>query len=409
MREGLPVCSRHPGAHVTLSGRYGPDGARRQLYRCVSDDGSAHRFVGPLGRRMLTHPTTCDACETQLHAHEGPAAPLRHTYAIREVAAALVAVANGATYAEAAETVRNLAGRPAAKKGFGSQVVGAWVETLGPVVCAPYAEAEWPETLVCDATAFSYRDHTTDRRRPAFAVLAIVGYEPGRPPRVVALHATHRANQKGWTEAFSRLPGTPTMVVSDQSQATANALAACWPANPPFLFACEHHLRKNALAYLDLYGLAQEGNSVFGALTTAFTSPAAWTAFRRRAGRYLRISTWAKSVDALVRAQAAARPSLPQIHSNSAVEATIRKVRASIAPRSYALRNKERTNRLLDLMRVAMCGKASEVAFAHYIREALLDGLVLPKQMSIVDVGTGPVSRRRATVSQPAPKPSLWR
>lgn len=143
MREGLPVCSRHPGAHVTLRGRYGPAGARRQLYRSVSDDGTAHRFVGSLARRMLTHPSTCDTCETRLHVHEGPATPLRHTYAVREVAAALVAVANGATYAQAAEMVRDLAGRRATKKGFGSQVVGAWVETLGPVVCAPYGEAGW--------------------------------------------------------------------------------------------------------------------------------------------------------------------------------------------------------------------------------------------------------------------------
>lgn len=74
-----------------------------------------------------------------------------------------------------------------------------------------------------------------------------------------------------------------------------------------------------------------------------------------------------------------------------------------------ARRNKERTNRLLKLMRVAINGKASEIAFAHSIREALLAGLVLPKQMSIVDVGTGPASCRRASARRPAPKPSLWR
>ena len=197
--------------------------------------------------------------------------------------------------------------------------------------------------------------------------------------------------------------------MSDQSQATANALAARWPANPPCLFACEHHLRKNAQAYLNLYGLTQEGNSVFEALRMAFTSPAARTAFRRRAGRFIRISTWAQSVDALVRVQATARPSLPQIHSNSAVEATLPKVRASNCPRSYALHTKERTDRLLELMWVAMNGKVSEVAFAHSTCEALLTGLVLPKQMSIVDVGAGPVSRRRDAASGPAPKPSLWR
>lgn len=408
MRDGLPTCSRHPGSHVTLGGHYGPPAARRQLYRCVPDAGTSHTFAGPLGRRMLAHPTTCDTCETHLHPHEGPASPQRHTYTIREVATALNAVAHGESYAQAAETVRELAGRRATRPGFGAQVVGAWVETLGPVVCAPYAESSWTETIVCDATAFSFRNHTTDRRQHAFSVLAIVGYEHTGGPRVLALHATHRANDAGWLEAFSRLGGTPRMVVSDQAQATANALVSRWPVNAPFLYYCEHHLRKNALARLDIYGLAQNDNPVFAALGSAFTSPQAWTTFRRQAGRHTRIRSWALSVDAIVKSQSAQRPLLPYVRSNSAVEDTLRKLRAAIAPRAWSLRNKERTNRMLELMRVRMNNQASEAAFAHTIREALMNGLILPGQMRIVDAGTGPVIRRRTPAGQSVPKPSLW-
>jgi hypothetical protein len=101
---------------------------------------------------MLAVSSDCDMCETRLETYEGPPTPRGYYFTVHEVAAALFAVDKGASYSEAAETARLTVGRPLLTTHHCGQLVGNWVETLAPVVTAPYAETAWPETVLCDDT-----------------------------------------------------------------------------------------------------------------------------------------------------------------------------------------------------------------------------------------------------------------
>ena len=53
----------------------------------------------------------------------------------------------------------------------GAQLVGNWTEVLSPVVAAEFAENEWPETMVLDATMV-HGDEPKDRRQDPGVQLA---------------------------------------------------------------------------------------------------------------------------------------------------------------------------------------------------------------------------------------------
>ena len=103
-----------------------------------------------LSRQVLPAGHTCNACESDLAPHQGPASPPT----VREAAAALVAIGSGLTYTEAAQHARARAGPPAAAVGLVAQLAANWMEALTPVVAASHQETAWPETIVCDATRF---------------------------------------------------------------------------------------------------------------------------------------------------------------------------------------------------------------------------------------------------------------
>ena len=106
---GLPVCPRgHESAKVVRDGAQKRGGRERQRYRCVLADGSYHRFVGAVShtRGDGKH---CDECDRPLTVDGGPVAPWRSRYLVKEVAAALWAIAGGASYTDAALRVRRRA------------------------------------------------------------------------------------------------------------------------------------------------------------------------------------------------------------------------------------------------------------------------------------------------------------
>jgi hypothetical protein len=80
---------------VRFDGRYGKPGHRRQLYRCVPGNGDRpHRFTELLPREEAWR-DACEACERQVHLHEGPHAARRYQFVARGIAEALVAVGAG--------------------------------------------------------------------------------------------------------------------------------------------------------------------------------------------------------------------------------------------------------------------------------------------------------------------------
>jgi hypothetical protein len=85
------ACPRpdHAGSRVRFDGRYGKPGHRRQLYRCVPGNGDRpHRFTELLPREEAWR-DACEACERQVHLHEGPHAARRYQFVARGIAEAL--------------------------------------------------------------------------------------------------------------------------------------------------------------------------------------------------------------------------------------------------------------------------------------------------------------------------------
>ncbi len=398
-RAGIPLCPRHPTSHVVRHGTYGKPGARRQLYLCQPNAGAPHSFSGALARRMLEHGAECDACESHLEPHQGPPTPRRFDFTVREAAEALVSVANGVSYTLAAEAAWASSGRQMGEDDRRPQLAANWVETLTPIATAPLAETTWPETIVCDTTSFQYTDQDTERNRQAFAVMAVWGYEAGDTRgRLWKVHASHRAKEADWRRVFDLLPGAPDLVVCDGAGAISRAVAAKWPqvsnrANwspagaEPFVFRCEYHLRRNALGALAGYEL-HNNEQLLGLLDKAFVSPQGWAAFRRAVAEHISVDAWCDGVDVQVRSQSSWRARLPQVHSNGAVEAAIVAVREAIGTRHAVLRNKYRTNQMLELVRAAINRRANVADLARTLRTDLGGGAMTLHQLSCVDHGT---------------------
>lgn len=353
---------------MRLNGRYGKEPHRRQMYRCFPSDGSPpHNFAGPSPRFVATE-TTCPGCENPVASHEGPRAARRYDFPVAQAVAALVMVGQGVSYTEAADRtrVRNHRGRLVS----GAQLVGNWVEVLGPVVTAAASENSWPETVVLDSTWFQVRNTWTGTNSRAFSVLGAYGYPAGGPGRTWALHATPQARSADWQSFLRSLPGEPRMVICDSDRAIRAAVKKVWPHS--FVKLCEHHLRVGAIGALGPYGLTAYGDPVMELLNEAFHTATAWRRFAAAVkGRGIVAEQWVEDHDEVVRSQARRRRHLPQHHSTGALDEVLAKVREFMEPRAFCYRNAERTNRMLELVRLRLNRADDPTAYAAAIRAHL--------------------------------------
>ena len=89
---------------MSKDGTYGK--RKRQRYRCTDPaTGQFHRFVPELPR-LVVESGTCDTCDNHVHTHQGPVALPGGLYEVREIAQALVLLAQGQTYTETARVIR---------------------------------------------------------------------------------------------------------------------------------------------------------------------------------------------------------------------------------------------------------------------------------------------------------------
>ena len=75
-------------------------------------------------------------------------------------------VGQGVSYTETADRIRVRNRRQRFEAG--AQLVANWTEVLSPVVAAQFAETEWPETVVLDATWFMVTNRRTGDTTQAF-------------------------------------------------------------------------------------------------------------------------------------------------------------------------------------------------------------------------------------------------
>lgn len=365
---------------MTLYGRYGKAPNLRQMLRCHPADGSPpHKFAG----RMLSRTGACDYCENPVAAHQGPRVVRRYDFPVVRAAEALVRVGQGVSYTDVADRLRARTDR----RQFtgGAQLVANWVEVLGPVVASPHAETAWPETVVLDGTWFMVENTWTGRGSRAFAVLGVYGYPAGpERGRTWALKARSSATKRDWAAILRSLGGRPRMVISDDDPAQLGAVETVWPGVHVAL--CEHHLRTGALRTYRTYGLEHD-EEMLALLRSAFRSPIGWRAFKAGvAGAGLSVEEWVERYDAQMVVQTERRARMPDHHSTGALERSLTEVRRFVGPRAYCYRNAERTNRMLELVRLRLNKVDDPNAYAAAIR-AYLDANSgrLPRQGYIRD------------------------
>lgn len=381
------VCPRpeHAGSRVRFDGQYGAPEHRRQYYKCVPANGDRpHRFTEVLPREQ-SWKDACELCERDVDFHEGPHAARKYQFVARGIAEALVAIGAGATYRQAAGVARERAKRLRTDPQTGElrlsrhgSLVMDWVEVFAPVVFEAQRPRTWPASgsLLLDDVPFRMRDPSSGRHRIAFRVFAAMGYDAGRP-RIWRLQALTSKSQPDWEAFLGSLGGAPPRVVCDNDGGLTNAVRARFPDAE--LYLCEWHLR-HALERLMAKIRTDEGDrevidELLSQVEAAFTGPSFWTPFleRAHAAGIPRLSDWLNTTGQIVEEQFARRgprstrpPDRPL--STSPLDAFINPIRASIQPRAYGLKNRQRTNRMLMLMQLHANGQDDVHAYTHRIR-----------------------------------------
>lgn len=379
----------------------------RQRFRCIGDvvnerTGEVrgfHRFAPELPR-LLVEAGVCDTCDSEVHRHAGPVVSRTYAFPVREVAAAFVAVGTGASYLQAADRARVAARRARLPGERGGALVAEWLDLLAPVVISPYAESEWPETLVLDSTRYIVENVRTGTQTLAFNVLGAYGYPTHGRPRVWALHATHHARARDW-EHFLRsldIANPPRLVITDGADEIRNGVRQVWPEQPsaslpvPFVARCEHHLRGNVVDALAEDRVDHFGSRRMDALNEAFRSVAGWEKFTGTVtSKQSATTAWLAANGGSVAIQVAVRHLLPCHHSTAALDQRLGRVRDFLDSRSFVLRNKRRTNLMLGLIRNHLNGMDLEREYIAQLRGHLADpASELRSQRGGYDRGAGP-------------------
>ncbi|MGI8904295.1 MAG: hypothetical protein ACR2IP_11715 [Solirubrobacteraceae bacterium] len=406
--KAMAVCPRpeHAGSRVRFDGRYGAPEHRRQLYKCVPANGDRPHCFTEVQPREESWSAACGSCERDVAFHEGPHAARKYQFVARGIAEALVMVGAGSTYRDAALVSRERAKRlrvgPGGEPRFSrhGSLVMDWVEVFAPVVFEPYRPTAWPESgsLLLDDLPFRVRDPRTGRHRIAFRVFAAMGYERGRA-KLWRLEARTTKSQANWEAFLGALPGAPPRVVCDNDHGLTNAVGARFPDAE--LYLCEWHLR-HALERL-MGKLRNEQpehqeaiDELLADVEAAFTGPSFWAPFVERchAAGIARLSDWLDDTGRIVedqfgrRGPRASRPADMPL-STSPLDGYTNPIRASITPRAYGLKNRERTNRLLMLMQLHANRQDDVNAYIGQIRERLDANQGRPSiaRRAVVDVG----------------------
>ncbi len=408
-------CPEHAGSRVKLDGTYGKVDHRRQRYKCSPrGGGKPHVFTEVMPREESWH-GACDHCERRVERREGPKAPRHYHFVARGIAEALGAVGGGATYMQASRVARDRARRFRVDPESGEvresdhgQLVADWVELFAPLVFEPHKPAFWPPegSLLLDHLPFRVRALDANGKRipagqVAFDVFCAVGYRAGKPKlwRAEAFTSAHPAN---WSAFLGSLPGEPKRVVCDAHGGMLRAIEARWPSAE--LHQCEWHLQ-HALERLLAKEIRNSPSEELEELRTraegALTGPSFWRPFVRaaRAAENESLDRWIAVTDPIIERQFARRGRSSERPADmplttAALEQLARPITAALHPRRYALKNRERLNRLLMLLQLHVNGQDDVQGYAKTIRTWLEAN------------GGRPTAYRRA-IADPAGVPSL--
>jgi len=374
-----PTCQRpdHEDYEVVRDGIQHRDQRARQRWRCVAPDGTFHRFLGALSITR-TDEGVCPTCERPYVPSEGPTSPARYEYLVREIAGALVAIGSGDTYTQVAEQLRIRAwGNRQWKRKNSTHPQGAlvaeWLAQYGPVVAAPYAETEWPDTLVLDSTRFMHTDRETGVSSELFCVFFAYGYpSDGTKARMWKMAASVSDTGQDWADFLATLPGKPRVIVCDDDSNIKAGIRSHWYRGRGVLIhSCEYHLYQRAHKAMDSDKVPDD-SPVRQALRVAFHSLKEWDVLRDavRIEGAPTLKKWMSQKNTMVTRQLARRAEV-SVYSNGAVEAPIRVIRRDLESRAWYFRNRARMDLLLEVMRLHLNQVATPETYAQAIREHL--------------------------------------
>ena len=397
----------HAGSKTKLDGTYGKPGHRRQRYKCRPKAAKPHVFTELLPREESWH-GVCDHCERQVDRREGPKAPRHFQFVARGIAEALGAVGSGDTYMQASRVARDRARRfrydsetGEVRESAHGQLVADWVELFAPVVYAPHRPTSWPAhgSLLLDHIPFRVRAENEEGvgipgGTVAFDVFCAVGYRAGKP-RLWHAEAFCSAHPANWSAFLASLEGEPGRVVCDAHRGMTQAITERWPQAE--LHQCEWHLQ-HALRRLLRKEIRKDNNpelkDLYERAEGALAGPNFWRPFAAAAGELDNesLERWIAVNGPTIEAQFDRRPPPSKRPAEtplttSALEQLTRPIASALYPRRYALKNRERLNRLLLLMVLHINGDDDVQAYSRTIRAWLErnDGRPTDRRRSIAD------------------------
>ncbi len=277
----------------------------RQRFLCrfelASGEVGEHRYRGEPMPRLMTASALCPDCGQPVEDWYGERVFPNYHFTAEPIADALVKIASGDSYRQAAQSLRLLAGAASGSKE--ASVVQRLTEVLAPILHQALAPQAWPEggLLAVDAVRFNllgrhkYEGESTgltvehaigdllemfdpdeaedqEAKRdlakflppdqtertgiqggvPNWQILGAYGYpvdSKGTIPRSAnagqpwLFRAYHGGDALTWAHFFRQLPGTPAYVISDMAPAIGLGVELAWPdpATRPKLLICEYH------------------------------------------------------------------------------------------------------------------------------------------------------------------------
>lgn len=390
-----PECPRkeHKHSNVLRYGYHGHNGHQRPRWKCIPANGDKpHEFSETLPRQT-THSGFCEECERGYAHHEGPQSASEYSFSIREVAAGLIRVGQGAAYREAAIYSRERAQRfPVMKDGRirrtnHGQLIGDWIEVFAPVVYEPHRVWSWPEegSVLLDELPFRI-NNGIQRGRPAFTILAAMGWDKDAEEmclwKLEAVPTEPAKSQPDWEHFLRSLPGEPKRIVCDQGKQITRAVSSVLPNS--HIHYCEYHLKHRCYEHLKTAGITAAGTPLYDLVDHAFGSVKGWEALKAEwaGSKYKQLQSYVRRLDSLVMRQLEHRSSWPSAAnpvSTGALENHLDWLRNHLSWRSGLFTNRERTNRALLLMMLNRNELANEAAYAASIRDWLLSNHGRPR------------------------------
>jgi hypothetical protein len=294
-------------------------------------------------------------------------------------------VAQGASYRTAARESRSASKRLSNQGRYrrrdpdlDGQLVANWVDVFTSTIADSLLPAEWPERLAVDCRGFRIGGVLG----ASFYVFIAVGYDaPHYGARPWLMRTYPNKNATSWRNFFDQLEGTPERIVADFDRAIERGAQAAFPrpGDPaPNYLICEHHAHQVMIRWLSALR-GQPQHPLFALEERALMNAAEWQAFEQAIRHEDATGTpLPLAINGLARygprlsAQAAARRWAGP-HSTGAVEAIGDQLAHSLlGERARTLGNRERTNKLLQLLTIGLREPAiSEASWAAKIRRDL--------------------------------------